>query len=135
MDQVLSTALTGDEGTYISDKVSVPNFCDDLVNALHGLLEKNATGVLHLSCPSEPESWHSYALKVVKTAQKLGLLNKIEPRINASFLKDAHFFKEQRPKFTAMASERIAEEFGIELPDWQVGLENFLRLYQENRLT
>eukprot|EP00112_Aurelia_sp_Birch-Aquarium-sp1_P006782 Seg17406.1 transcript_id=Seg17406.1/GoldUCD/mRNA.D3Y31 product="Spore coat polysaccharide biosynthesis protein SpsK" protein_id=Seg17406.1/GoldUCD/D3Y31 len=135
VDQVIKTIQDGKEVTYISDKVSLPNYCDDLVQVLMKLLEKKASGVLHLSCDSEPESWYSYALEVVKTAKSLGLINEKNIKIHPLALSDATFFKEKRPKHTAMLTRRLLEEFGIKVPCWKDGLTRYLQICKENQLT
>ena len=109
----------------------MPNYCDDLAQALAELLvrddDKKASGVIHLTNQAEPESWHSYAKKIVDFAYHLGLTKSYSQSILSTNLADAHFFKEARPRHTAMISNRLSREFGVEVRNWKRGLEEYLQ--------
>jgi len=127
------------EASYIGDKFSVPNYCDDLAQALVELLDrkdgKNASGVLHLVNSAEPESWYSFAKEVVYSANHLGLTKSYSQSILSTDLADAHFFKEARPRHTAMISKRLENEFGVEIMNWKQGLEEYLLWKRDHDLT
>lgn len=139
VDQVIDTHRSGDPGFYIGDKYSVPNHCDDLVLALWKIILRDHTqkvsGILHLTNPAEPETWYSYAEKVLTQANHLGLLKSYTQDIHNTGLDDAHFFKEQRPRHTAMISRRLQNELGIQMRDWQAGLVDFLQWKLDHDLT
>ncbi len=139
VDQVVKTMQAGEEASYIGDKFSVPNFCDDLAQALIELLikddQKIASGILHLLNSAEPESWYSFAKEVAYHANHLGLTKSYSQSILNSDLAEAYFFKEARPRHTAMISKRLSEEFGIKIRKWEQGLEEYLKWRRDHDLT
>ena len=139
VDQVVKIVQNNEEVSYIGDKYSVPNYCDDLAQALADLLIRTdgleATGVIHLVNQAEPESWYSYAEEVVHVANDLGLTKSYSQSILNTDLVDAHFFNEARPKHTAMISKRLKSEFGIEIRYWKQGLEEYLQWKLDHDLT
>ncbi len=139
VDQVINTLLEDKEESYIGDKFSVPNFCDDLAQAMADLLIRedgvSPSGVLHLVSDSEPESWYSYAKEILSSANHLGLTKSYSQSISNTDLADAHFFNEARPKHTAMISKRLKAEYGVEVRNWKGGLEEYLQLKLEHYLT
>jgi len=135
VDQVIETANLGEEGGYICDKFSVPNFSDDLVSVMRDLLESDLTGVVHITNEALPESWYSYAEKVLQNAVNLGMLNDNLSLIDKKKLDEIKFFKEERPRYTAMRPKRLSEELNIEVRNWEVGLREYLRQKHENSLT
>lgn len=126
VNQVLNSALRGERARYIGDKFSVPNFCDDLVPAMSALLQSELTGVVHLTCDSEPESWFSYAEKIIGIAKSIGLLSEGIVDIGRSKMEDITFFKQERPRYTAMKPIRLANEINLEVRNWEDGLREYL---------
>lgn len=126
VEQVLD-AVNSDEWpkTYISDKYSIPNYADDLVDICLSLLAKQATGVVHLCSAGPMSSWHMYASEIIKIAKELELLPEDCALPQELLLQDATFFRATRPKWTAMKSSRL-ESMGVNRPDWQDGLRRFL---------
>jgi len=139
VDQVIKTVQDDEEASYIGDKYSVPNYSDDLAQALADLLLRNdgaePVGVIHLVNDAEPESWYSYAREVVYLANSLGLVRSGSKSILSTDLVDAHFFREARPKHTAMISKRLKSELGIEIRSWKLGLEEYLQWKLDHDLT
>ena len=135
VDQVVNTALAGERACYIADKFSVPNFSDDLVPVIRELLESELTGVVHLTNDAEPESWYSYAEKVLQVALSLGLLNKGLNLIDRSNLEEITFFKQERPRYTAMKPRRLSEELNTRVRNWESGVREYLSRKYENSLT
>jgi len=135
VDQVLNTVRTGERACYIWDKFSVPNFSDDLVPVMSELLESELTGVVHLSNDAEPETWFSYAEKVRRIAIDLGVLNDDLNLIDKSNLDDIKFFKEERPRYTAMRPKRLSEELNVRVRNWEHGVREYLFRKHEKSLT
>jgi dTDP-4-dehydrorhamnose reductase len=135
VDQVMNTALRGDQACYIWDKYSIPNFCDDLVPVMSELLESKITGVVHLSNDADPETWFSYAEKVIKIAIDLGILNECFNSIDQSNLDEIAFFKQERPRYTAMRPRRLLEEATVRVRNWECGVRDYLSRKYENSLT
>jgi len=135
VDQVVNTVLAGDDGCYISDKFSVPNFSDYLVPVMRKLLESDLTGIVHLSNDAGPESWYSYAQKILRVAINLGILNDNLTAIGKSNLDEIAFFKEERPRHTAMRPKRLSEELNAKVRNWESGVKEYLQRKYENSLT
>lgn len=135
VDQVVNNALRGERVSYIGDKFSVPNFSDDLVPAMCALLESDLTGIVHLTNDAEPESWYSYAGKVLNTARSLGIVNNDMSVIDESKLDDISFFRQERPRYTAMKPRRLSEEFNIKVRNWEDGMRDYLLWKAGNSLT
>ena len=130
VDQVVDAWRSGGVKPCIGDKYSVPNFCDDLVKALWQVLQQDGAGVLHLCCDAEPESWYSYAGKLL---EMLGA--DVEGVLLEQKLSEATFFRECRPKHTAMVSRRLQGEFGVSIRSWEQGLRDYLQHTDEDDLT
>lgn len=139
VDQVIRAVQGNDGASYIGDKYSVPNYCDDLALGLADLLiggdGLGASGVLHLVNDADPESWFSYAEEIVYCAKYLGLTKSYSQSIVNSDLINADFFKEARPRHTAMVSNRLKAEFGVEIGYWKRGLEEYLEWKLDHDLT
>lgn len=135
VDQVIETAQKGERGGYISNKFSVPNFSDYLVPVMSKLLESNLTGIVHLTNDAEPESWFSYAEKIVKNAINLGMLNENLNLLDKKELSDITFFKEERPQYTVMRPKRLSEELSARVENWEAGVRQYLKQKLENSLT
>jgi dTDP-4-dehydrorhamnose reductase len=135
VDQVVNTALKGEQACYIWDKFSVPNFSDDLVPVISELLESELMGVVHLTNDAEPETWFTYAEKVMQTAINLGILNDNSSLIDKNNLDDITFFKQERPRYTAMKPKRLSEELNTRVRNWEFGVREYLLRKYENSLT
>ncbi len=135
VDQVVKAAHAGEIGNYVNDKFSVPNFCDDLVPAVMSIIASDTSGVFHLTNNAEPESWYTYAKKVVEIATNLGVINHCSVEINTQKLVDIQCFKEERPRFTAMLPQRLKEECHFEVENWKNGVRLYLDQKYGNSLT
>ncbi len=135
VDQVMNAALNGERACYISDKFSIPNFSDDLVLVMSELLEAELTGIVHLTNDAEPETWFSYAEKVMQIAISLGVLNDNLSLIGKNNLDDITFFKQERPRYTAMRPKRLSEELNVRVRNWEDGLREYLLRKHEYSLT
>lgn len=135
VDQVITTALAGDHAAYISDKFSIPNFSDDLAPVMQSLLDSDLTGIIHLTNDATPESWFTYAEKIIKTAISLGILNDNMRLISKNKLDEIQVFKQERPRYTAMRPRRLLEELNVRVRNWETGLREFLLQKHENSLT
>jgi len=108
-DQVLDRSRAGECQELIDDKFSMPTFTHDVVGWVGQLLKTPAAGVYHLCNSGEPESWYSYAQKVIRLASCLGDTVK-EENLLAKPIAEAVFFRDQRPIHTAMCPARIMAE-------------------------
>ncbi len=141
VDQVIDAYLSGESKVCIGDKFSVPNYCDDLVASLWQVIERDGSGILHLCCDAEPESWYSYGCKVIDALneckngdnkEKKGVEKRV---LLESKLADASFFREPRPRYTAMVSLRLQQEFGVKMRSWEEAMRDYLQYVFEDELT
>ncbi len=100
-----------------SDEISVPSFTFDIAKCVLSALDKDLTGLYHLTNSSKASRYEL----AVNYANLMGYSNEILPVPMASFKSQA-----QRPLFTAMSNAKISKELGIKIPDWRQSLEQFV---------
>ena len=100
-----------------SDEISVPCFSFDIADTVIKALDKNLTGLYHLT-NSGKASRYELATEFVKLNK---FDNEILPVPMASFNS-----KVQRPLFTAMLNKKISDELNINIPDWKYSLKKFV---------
>jgi len=100
------------------DEISVPTFVDDIVSVTLKALDKGMTGLYHLT-----SSGYASRYEWVKTfITAAGLSKQVTPQPMSSFS-----LKAQRPLFSAMSNCKISKELGIQIPNWQEGVEKYVR--------
>lgn len=100
----------------IDDVTMTPTFTRDAARAIVALLENGATGTFHASNEGHG-SWYDLAKLAVELA---GVDAEVE-RVAS----DSYPSKAKRPRFSALASERLPE-MGIKQPTWQDAVERYL---------
>lgn len=103
-----------------NDEISVPTSTLDLVHFTLYAIEKNLTGLYHLtnSGYASRYEWGKYL------AEKLALRSSIVPASLNDFPSPA-----KRPAFSAMLNEKLAQEIGIPIPHWRNAVDRFLAEY------
>lgn len=117
VEQMLSKALAGHPLAAIADKYSMPTDAHDIARAVLQLAETDYRGVIHLCSGNgeeQPLSWWDCAHLALQEAVRLGALPSM-PEILRQKLAEAAFFREPRPRHTAMDSARL-RALGITLP-------------------
>ncbi len=104
------------------DEFSVPTYTDTVVTITLKALERNLTGLFHLT-NSGFCSRYEWARLIVDT---LGIRKFIRPVPVASFNLPA-----MRPVFSAMSNGKISGILGLQIPSWEEAVRSFLR--QEHR--
>ena len=92
-----------------SNEISVPTFTNTIVKITLLSLEKELTGLYHLTnsgCASRYELAEKYI-------QKMGLKNILEPVLMETFSTKA-----KRPGCSAMSNQKISEALNISIPKW-----------------
>lgn len=107
-----------------ADEVSVPTSVDDLVSVTLKALERELTGLYHLTS-SGYASRYELAKYFLKAA---GLDVLAVPVPLASFQP-----RVPRPVFSAMSNRKISGELGIRIPEWQEGVEHYVRTNKGGR--
>ncbi len=126
IDQVIATARVGQPLAAVADKWSLPTFTTDLAKWVEGLLDTNASGLLHACNPGEPVSWHGMATTVVREMLACGVIGEC-PDIAEETLAGMPAFRAARPKHTAMDSQRLAGVLGQSLRPWPEALAEHVR--------
>ena len=126
IDQVIDTALANQPLAAVADKWSLPTSTADLAGWVEGLLETDASGVLHACNPGDPVSWHGMATAVLREMVSCGAIEAC-PEIAPETLAGMPAFRAARPKHTAMDSSRLAGVLGKPLRPWTEALAEHVR--------
>jgi dTDP-4-dehydrorhamnose reductase len=100
-----------------SDEASVPTSVKEMVKATLTLLEKNESGLFHLTNSNycSRYEWCRFVIEV------LGKNNIVIP-VPMSYFKTAA----KRASFTAMSNEKIQSVLGYDIPDWRTSVKEYL---------
>ncbi len=124
-------ALAGQPLAAIDDKDSLPTDVYELATAALLLAEKRESGTLHVCSTGEPISWWQSATRAVQTLVEEGALAHA-PAIAVQKLAEAHFFREARPRHTAMSNARL-RALGISMSSAEDTIRNAVRRYLASR--
>lgn len=121
-DQVFADALAGRPLAAVADKFSLPTFTGDLAGWIGGMLEHGfPPGIFHACNGGEPVSWHDLACETVGFLHERGLLSAL-PEVRPLELAELAFFRAERPRHTALATDRLAELLGGRPRGWREAL-------------
>lgn len=111
VESTLAKALAAQPLAAIADKFSLPTDARDIAAALAALLQEpegdRTAGVVQLCSGGEPMSWHGCASAALRCAVELGALPSM-PELREQRLDEASFFRDARPRHTAMSNARLA---------------------------
>lgn len=109
--------LAGDLGevVVVRDQVGSPTYTGHLADALVRLLDSAAYGIHHIA-GGEQCSWYEFAVEIFRQAS-------VETRV-LSCTTEEFSRPATRPAYSVLGTER---DYPIVLPDWQEGLESYLR--------
>jgi dTDP-4-dehydrorhamnose reductase len=102
----------------VTDQALSPTNTQDLAEAVQALMEREATGLFHLTNEGEC-SWHEFASATVELA---GIDVEVEPIVSTQGGRRA-----KRPPYSALASERLASTGVAPLRPWREALAAYLR--------
>ena len=111
-----------DRLTIVADQRGSPNWARELARATVALSEigrdelSAKAGIYHLSGKGET-TWHGFAKAIVAS---VGLEHRVEV---VPITTDAYPTPARRPAYSVLDTSRLADAFGITMPDWAVGLE------------
>jgi dTDP-4-dehydrorhamnose reductase len=108
-----------DEGKLrvVTDQALSPTYTADLAATVKALMEREATGLFHLTNDGEC-SWFEFAQATLELA---GATVDIEPTVSTQQPRRAH-----RPPYSALTSERIAATGVAPLRPWREALADYL---------
>ncbi len=120
----LGWAAANDVLRISADEVSVPTYADDLVAVTLRAIDSGLTGLYHApsSGYASRYEWARYFLKAA------GFSNLVIP-VPLSYFKP----KVERPVFSAMSNRAITTALGIRIPEWQEGVETYVKIYLEKQ--
>lgn len=127
VDQVYDNALDGKPLAAIADKFSLPAFTADIAGWTECLVDHPAAGIFHACNSGDPISWHHLATATVAEMAALGLIPDTPP-VATELLAEKAIFRARRPRFTGMATGRLAALLGHPPRNWESALADHLRL-------
>ncbi|MFV1995072.1 MAG: dTDP-4-dehydrorhamnose reductase [Verrucomicrobiales bacterium] len=126
VDMIVSRALEQQRVEAIADKQSTPTYAEDFSQWLEPLLAAQPVGgILHL-CNGGCCSWQQYAQAALDCAAQTGLPLKTH-RVEAAALAEMDGFIAERPRFTAMSTERYRGETGDSPRPWREAVSAYVR--------
>ncbi|MDH5668392.1 MAG: dTDP-4-dehydrorhamnose reductase [Nitrospira sp.] len=123
---ILRLAKEKESLRIIADQWGAPTSAELLADvtalALHRVLggesESHLSGTYHLVAAGET-TWHEYARYVLALAQACGATLKIGPEAVTPIPTEAYPLPAKRPKNSRLSTAKVAQAFGVCVPDWQ----------------
>ncbi|MES2510087.1 MAG: dTDP-4-dehydrorhamnose reductase [Pseudomonadota bacterium] len=117
--------------SVVNDQFGAPTGADLLADVTAHMLRsvwtkaEHARGIYHVAAGGET-SWHGYARFVLEQAQKAGRLLKALPDAVDPVPSTAFPAPARRPHNSRLDTDKLGKYFGLQLPDWQVGVARML---------
>jgi dTDP-4-dehydrorhamnose reductase len=106
----------------VCDQISVTTYTKDIVSLTMLAINKELRGLYHLT-----NSGYASRYEVARFfTEKIGLDNLLLPVTSDYFPSPA-----QRPYFSAMSNLKLSNALDVNIPDWKVGIERYLRILFE----
>lgn len=126
---MLRLAKERDTLNVINDQIGAPTGADLIADiTAHALRQwqqqPQTAGLYHLAASGET-SWHQYASFVIQWAQKTGIPLAVES-VNPIPSED-YPVPAERPKNSRLDCRALESTFGLQLPQWQQGVERMLQ--------
>jgi dTDP-4-dehydrorhamnose reductase len=107
----------------VSDQVSVPTYTEDIVHVTLFALNKGLRGLYHLT-----NSGYASRYEVARYyIEQMGMDNLVLPVTSAYFPSPA-----KRPYFSALSNRKLSQALNVDIPDWQLGIERYVKNIREN---
>ncbi len=106
-----------------NDEISVPTFTFDIAKYVLMALDKNLTGLYHLTNSGRASRYEL----ACKYAKNMGFTNEIIPVPMSAFEVPV-----KRPLVTAMSNRKISIELGVHIPKWEDSLRIYCNTVKEN---
>ncbi len=126
IDHICDAAMEGRPLAAIADKLSLPVFTKDLVEWTDRMVETKTTGIVHACHSGEPVSWHGMATAAVEELIEIGVISR-SPKIRKQSLSEMASFRAERPRFTAMDTNRLSGILGQPPRPWREALSEHVR--------
>ena len=115
VESTVARALAGQPLAAVDDKYSLPTDAADIARAVLALGASDYSGVVQVTSTGEPLSWWQCATLALQAAVEQGALPTL-PEVTRQKLDEVPFFREPRPRHTAMDNTRLTAELGIPMP-------------------
>lgn len=132
VETMLHKALAGEPLSAIDDKYSKPTDAEDIARVVIALASSDAAGVVHLCSAGKPISWRACAQIALDEAIRMGALS-VAPAVERQLLDSVTFFREPRPRHTAMHPMRL-ETWGISMPTAEQTLRHIAQRFLQQLL-
>ena len=107
----------------VSDQVSIPTYTEDIVNVTLFALNKGLRGLYHLT-----NSGYASRYEVARYyIDQMEMDNLVLPVTSSYFPSPA-----KRPYFSAMSNRKLSQELNIDIPDWKLGIERYVKNISDN---
>lgn len=132
IEGTVAKALAGQPLAAVADKTSLPTDAADIARVVLALGAGDFSGVVHVTSSGEPLSWWQCARLALQAAVEEGALPTVPP-VEQQKLDEVPFFKEVRPRHTAMGNALLTAQAGISMPTAQETISRVVRRYLESR--
>ena len=127
---MLRLAKERDQLKVINDQIGAPTgaelLADVTAHAIRTVLSQpRLAGLYHLTAGGET-SWHGYAQFVIEQACQASLPVLVKPEAIEAIPTSAYPTPAQRPLNSRLDTSKLQTAFGLNLPDWQFGVERML---------
>jgi dTDP-4-dehydrorhamnose reductase len=128
---ILKNAMARDRLEVVSDQVGAPTSASLIADISAKILYRiiwdplsaaSASGTYHLVA-SGKTSWYDYAKFLLETARGRGIAVRVAADNIVPVGSDFYKTVAKRPKNSQMANQKLCQQFGLVLPDWQVGVD------------
>ncbi|MDO8412359.1 MAG: dTDP-4-dehydrorhamnose reductase [Gallionellaceae bacterium] len=119
------------ELTIVNDQLGAPTWSREIAHTTARIIglylsrsdQKNLNGIYHLTAQGQT-SWFGFA----QAAARCGLFDNIQPPPILRAITSAEFpTPAKRPMYSVMSNAKLLKQFGIQLPDWEVSLQECLK--------
>lgn len=131
VDAMIKLAGEKDRVEAIGDKFSAPTYTRDLAGALPHFFERGSGGVLHL-CNDGAATWQQYAQHALDCCRQNGMKFRTAT-ITPTKLDEMKAFIARRPRYTVLATGKLAAATGQPLRPWQEAVAEYVREYYSEK--
>ncbi|WP_428961009.1 dTDP-4-dehydrorhamnose reductase [Xanthomonas oryzae pv. oryzicola] len=123
---MLRVGAERDELRVVADQIGTPTPAALIADVTAQLLRQrtpDTSGTWHLTAAGQT-SWHGFAEAIFEEAVSAGLLERaprVVPITTADYPTPA-----RRPVYSRLSIDKLQGDFGIELPEWRVGLQRVI---------
>jgi len=130
---MLKLAQERDALRVVADQVGAPTSADLIAETTAQILSVMAEppgadprwGVYHLTAGGQT-NWHAYASYVIAQARAAGWPIKVADEAIAAIMTEDYPVAATRPMNSCLDTYKIRQTFGVNLPDWRVGVDGVL---------